>query len=88
MKTKMISKKKITKTEKKQKGFGVKNYCEACLRIRKGNVDSRGMSENNSIPHTCRKSLLELNEFIFHMNIINGLRRDNMENEFLIGFLE
>ena len=80
---------KTKKKKTKQKSFGVKNYCKACLKIRKGIDHSSGNSEDEFIPHTCKKTLRELNEFIYHMNIIHSIRRSgNRDNESVFGFLD
>lgn len=80
---------KTKKKKTKQKSFGLKNYCKACLKIRKGIDHSSGISEDEFIPHTCKKTLRELNEFIYHMNIIHSIRRSgNRDNESVFGFLD
>jgi len=80
---------KAKKKNTKQKSFGVKNYCKACLKIRKGIDHSSGNSEDEFIPHTCKKTLRELNEFIYHMNIIHSIRNSGSnESECVTGFLE
>lgn len=85
----MKTKKKNTKTNKKRKGFGVKNYCKACLKIRNGIDHYSGNSKNEFIPHTCKKTMRELNELIYHMNIIHSIRRGgNKDNESVSGFLD
>lgn len=71
----MKSKNKRIKSGKKQKNIGVKDYCEACLAIRKGAYYSSDTSQNKFIPHTCRKTGQELKEFIYHMNILFVINR-------------
>ena len=58
----------------KQKSSGVKN-CEACMNIRKGLTNSPATSQGNFVPHTCGKTDQQLREFIFNMNLLNGIRR-------------
>ena len=73
MKTKKRKKKSVKDPE-------VLDYCRACLCIRNGKY----LSEENCFPHTCKKTGNEIDELIFHMNIINGMRGNgNFENEFI-----
>ena len=65
----------VKKSGKRQKELGAKDYCEACLRIRTGSRNSSEASQECFIPHTCRKTRQELNEFIYHMNIFYVMRR-------------
>lgn len=71
----MKIKNKNTKSGNKKKESGVKNYCKACMIIRAGSVNCAGTSQDNVIRHTCSKTNRELNEFIYHMNIIHWMRR-------------
>lgn len=65
----------MKKKKRKIKKIGVKNYCKACLSIRNGRFDYSAPSKEDFFLHTCRKTGKELDEFIFHMNFINGMRR-------------
>ena len=67
-------KKSAIESAKKQKSSGVKN-CEACMNIRNGITNSPATSQGNFVPHTCGKTEQQLREFIFNMNLINGMRR-------------
>ena len=49
--------------------------CEACMNIRNGITNSPAKSQGNFVPHTCGKTDQQLREFIFNMNLINGMRR-------------
>ncbi len=63
---------KVTKKIKK-KNTGVKDYCRACLEIRKGTFNFTTNSKKKFIPHTCGKSGRELMEFMVQMRIIYGI---------------
>lgn len=71
--TKRVSGKKNSgmKTEDSEEN----NYCKACLKIYEGTYNFSGISETKYSPHTCKKSAKEINEIIYHMNIINRIRR-------------
>ena len=72
---------------KKQIDFGVKDYCKACQNIRNGNCNSSGSLKGIFFPHTCEKTGKELSEFIYHMNILNGMRnRGFSKSKFYAGF--
>jgi len=49
--------------------------CEACMNIRNGLSNSPATTQGNFVPHTCGKNDQQLREFIFNMNLINGIRR-------------
>ena len=74
MKTKKRKTLLANKSRKRQNDFGVKNYCEACLIIRTRKYNSQRASKRWCIAHTCNKSVSELNEFIYHMGMINLMR--------------
>ena len=69
----MKVKKMIIKSGKKQR-----DYCKACLIIRRGSYNLFTDSQESFIPHTCRKSRQELKEFIYHMNIFYVMRRSGV----------
>ena len=67
----------INKSGKKQR-----DYCKACLNIRRGSYNLFTDSQESFIPHTCRKSRQELKEFIYHMNIFYVMRRGISRGEY------
>ena len=66
--------KKVT-TKKRKKKIDLKNFCKACLEIRKGTYNYHTNTKRKFIPHTCGKSVRELMEFMVQMNIIYGFMR-------------
>ncbi len=69
------------KSAKKSESESVKKQssrvkiCEACMNIRNGLSNSPATTQGNFVPHTCGKTDQQLREFIFNMNLINGIRR-------------
>ncbi len=96
MKTKKVSNKsgKVNrKKSTKKKNVDLKNYCKACLEIRKGTYNYHTNAKRKFIPHTCGKSGRELMEFMVQMRIIYGIMggrnygdRCNFECEEYYGF--
>ena len=78
---KKSAKKSGKKSAKKSVSESVKKLscrvkiCEACMNIRNGITNSPATSQGNFVPHTCGKTDQQLREFIFNMNLLNGMRR-------------
>ena len=78
VKTAKVSAKKSAKkseSESVKKQSSRVKICEACMNIRNGLSNSPATSQGNFVPHTCGKSDQQLREFIFNMNLLNGMRR-------------
>ena len=67
------AKKSVSESVKKQSSR-VK-ICEACMNIRNGLSNSPATTQGKFVPHTCGKTDQQLREFIFNMNLLNGMRR-------------
>ena len=78
---KKLAKKSAKKPAKKSVSESVKKQssrvkiCEACMNIRNGLSNSPATTQGKFVPHTCGKTDQQLREFIFNMNLLNGMRR-------------